>query len=55
MANFTRYSIPNHYIGQAADTKPTGVAVGSLAYAYDTATWYITYDGTTWVVYKGEV
>ena len=37
------------YIGLDADTKPTGVPVGSTFLAYDTSKIYITYDdGTNW-------
>lgn len=55
MADFTRIAIPQYYIGANTDTKPTGVAVGSLCYEYNTGDWYITYDGTNWVAYSGEV
>ncbi len=49
MADFTRMGIPDHYIGLAVDTKPTGVAVGSKCLEYDTDKWFFTYDGTNWV------
>jgi len=39
----------NRYIGLAADTKPTGVPVGSEFLAYDTGAIYVTHDGTNWV------
>lgn len=52
MADFTRMSVPHVYIGASTDTKPTGVEVGSLCYEYDTFDWYITYDGTNWVLDK---
>ncbi len=39
------------YIGLSTDTKPTGVAVGSTYWAYDTQIIYKTYDGTNWAVY----
>ncbi len=38
----------NRYIGASADTKPTGVPVGSEFYEYDTSQTYVTYDGTNW-------
>lgn len=37
------------YIGAAADTKPTGVEIGSKCIEYDTDKVYLTYDGTNWV------
>ncbi len=49
MANYTRMGVPYHYIGAAADVKPTGVPIGSRSYEYDTNKWYVTYDGSTWV------
>jgi len=55
MANFLKMAVPQVYIGAAADTKPTGVNVGSLCYEHDTGDWYITADGTNWVLYKGDV
>jgi len=39
------------YVGLAADSKPTGVPVGSGFYAYDSGISYITYDGTNWAVH----
>lgn len=39
------------YVGLAADSKPTGVPVGSTYYAYDSGVLYITYDGTNYAVY----
>ncbi len=53
MADFIREGIPEHYIGLAADTKPTGVDIGSRAFETDTNNWYITRDGTNWVLDKG--
>ena len=52
MADFIKTAIPNTYIGLAADTKPTGVGIGSLAIEYDTGSEYITYDGTNWIRHK---
>jgi len=49
MADFIKTAIPNTYIGLAADTKPTGVGIGSECIEYDTGRKYITYDGTNWV------
>ena len=40
------------FIGLAADSKPTGVPVGSIFIEYDTKHEYITYDGTNWKAYK---
>lgn len=37
------------FICASADTKPTGVAIGSTTLEYDTSDTYITYDGTNWV------
>jgi len=54
MADYVKMAIPVVYIGENADTKPTGVAVGSLCYEHDTGDWYITRDGTNWDVYKGD-
>lgn len=36
------------YIGLAADTKPTGVPIGSTFLEYDSQLRFITYDGTNW-------
>jgi hypothetical protein len=36
------------YIGVSADTKPTGVAIGSTFYETDTHQKHITADGSTW-------
>jgi hypothetical protein len=48
MANFSQVA-HKLYIGAAADTKPTGVPIGSRCYEYDTNKWYITDDdGTNW-------
>lgn len=55
MAAFTRMAIPFHYIGASTDVKPTGVPVGSKCYETNTGDWYITKDGTNWVLYKAEV
>lgn len=52
MAAFTRMSVPHFYIGLSTDTKPTGVEVGSRSYETDTGDWYITADGTVWVLDK---
>jgi len=41
------------FTGLAADTKPTGVPVGSTFFAYDTGVNYITYDGTNYAVHDG--
>jgi len=41
--------ISEWYIGAAADTKPTGIAIGSKCYEHDTRIWYITADGTNWL------
>ena len=49
MPNFSQVS-SRFYIGLSTDTKPTGVIIGSTAYAYDTKTTYITHDGTNWVI-----
>jgi hypothetical protein len=43
------------YVGLAADTKPTGVPVGSEFYEYDTRIRYITYDGTLWTTYTQDL
>jgi hypothetical protein len=51
MANFVRAGIPEFYIGNSGDTKPTGVPVGSRCYELDTGIDYITKDGTNWVQY----
>ena len=51
---YVKMAIPNVYIGASTDDKPTGVAVGCLAYEHDTGDWYITRDGTNWDVYKGD-
>jgi hypothetical protein len=52
MADFTRMGIPEHYIGAAADDKPTGVPPGSRCYEYDTGKEYITDDdGSNWRAY----
>ena len=37
------------FIGLAADSKPTGVPVGSIFIEYDTGAGYTTHDGTNWV------
>lgn len=37
------------YYGYSTDTKPSGVAVNSLFYVYDTKESYI-YTGTEWVL-----
>lgn len=55
MAAFVKCAIPNRYIGAAADTKPTGVGIGSMCYEYDTGKEYVTYDGTNWVQYAADV
>jgi hypothetical protein len=47
-------SIPEVYLGLSTDTKLTGVAPGSRSYETDTGDWYITKDGTNWVLDKGE-
>jgi len=39
------------YVGLAADTKPTGVPVGSTFLEYDTRETFVTYDGTNWTTY----
>jgi len=46
----TRMSIPAEYIGLSTDTKPTGVEIGSRCFETDTGNWYITEDGTNWVL-----
>lgn len=38
------------FVGAAADTKPTGVPVGSIFYEYDTHKRFRCYDGTNWIV-----
>ena len=51
---------PQHYIGASTDTKPTIASHADLPrptifskfYAYNTYTWYVTYDGTNWVELK---
>jgi len=48
MADFTKYAY-RRYIGAHADTKPTGVEVGSICLEYDTDALFVTYDGTNWV------
>jgi len=50
MADFVREAIPKYYIGASNDTKPTGVPIGSRCYETDTFLWYITKDGTNWIV-----
>lgn len=37
------------FVGLSTDTKPTGVAVGSIFIEYDSHEVYITYDGTNWI------
>jgi hypothetical protein len=54
VANFVRFAIPNIYIGASTDTKPAAASVGSLCYEHDTGDWYITTDGSTWTLYKGD-
>jgi len=39
----------HNYIGLKADTKPTGVPVGSTFLEYDSHVIFITYDGTNWI------
>jgi hypothetical protein len=51
---FTRTGIPEVYLGLSTDTKPTGVAIGSKCFETNTGDWYITKDGTNWVLDKGE-
>jgi hypothetical protein len=43
------------FTGLAADTKPTGVPVGSTFLEYDTRATYITYDGTLWTSYQEDM
>ena len=44
----TRIVTPHHYVGVAADTKPTtGVPEGSLFFVRDTGLTFI-WDGTAW-------
>jgi len=43
------------FVGLAADTKPTGVPVGSTFLEYDTRATFITYDGTNWVSYQEDM
>ena len=47
-----RISNIERFIGLYADTKPTGVPVGSRFYAYDAYVDYITYDGTNWEIFQ---
>lgn len=51
MAAFVKTAIPNRYIGASADTKPTGVGVGSMCYEHNTGKTFVTYNGTNWVQY----
>ena len=39
----------HRYIGLAADTKPTGVPIGSTFLVYDSKALWVTHDGTNWV------
>lgn len=43
------------FVGLAADTKPTGVPVGSTFLEYDTRATHITYDGTNWTTYQEDM
>lgn len=52
MAAMTRMGVPQFYLGLSTDTKPTGVDVGSRCLETDTGAWYITADGTNWVLDK---
>ena len=54
MADFTRLAIPELYLGQSTDTKSTNAPVGSMCLERDTNDWYITADGSTWTLYKGD-
>ncbi len=50
-----RLVTPNRWIGLSTDTKPTQatesrVRDGDTFYEYDKKRWYITYDGTNWVL-----
>jgi len=49
---------PIVYIGLSTDTKPgtalLPISVGSLCYETNTGAWYITDDGFTWTLYKGD-
>jgi hypothetical protein len=49
-ATVYRITTVNRYVGLAADSKPTGVPVGSTFWAYDTNIEYVTYDGTNWQI-----
>ena len=40
------------YIGLAADSKPTGVPIGSTFFAYDSHVLFTTYDGTNWSIVR---
>lgn len=40
------------WIGTQFDIKPTGVAIMSEFYEYDTRDTYVTYDGTNWIKYS---
>ena len=37
------------FTGLSTDTKPTGVAIGSTFFEYNTKNYYITHNGTNWV------
>lgn len=39
------------FVGLSTDTKPTSVPIGSTFYEYNTRSYYITYDGTNWIIY----
>ena len=43
------------FVGLAADTKPTGVPVGSTFLEYDTRATFVTYDGTLWTSYQEDM
>ena len=53
---YERIVTPNRFIGKASETKPTmathpgRVRIGDTLYEYDTNLFYITYDGTNWVL-----
>lgn len=46
---FTRYGVPEKYIGVSTSTKPTAAPIGSTCYETDTKKLFITADGATWV------
>jgi len=54
MVDFLKVVTPYIYINASTDTKPAAASIGSLCYETDTGAWYVTADGSTWTLYKGD-